>query len=115
MQFFNIIDGQKRSGEETHRGTNPRTEQPLWEVPVASLQDLDDAVAAAQRAIKTWSKTTVPERQALLTKLCERLQTHKQELMDILMQESGKSVCIYNATVDTFPRDTDQINTESAS
>lgn len=92
-QFYNIINDELRGSEQTHSGTDPRTEEELWPCPVATTQDFEDAVTAAQRAFVGWSKTTVPERQALLVKLAENLQEHQQELIEILARESGKSVC----------------------
>ncbi|KAM7192858.1 aldehyde dehydrogenase [Naviculisporaceae sp. PSN 640] len=90
-QFYNIINDELRGSEQTHNVTDPRTEEELWPCPIATTQDFEDAVAAAQKAFVGWSKTTVPERQALLVKLAENLQEHQQELIDILARESGKS------------------------
>ncbi len=91
LQFHNIINDELRGSETTHKVTDPRTEEPLWPCPVASTQDFEDAVAAAQDAFKTWGRTTVPERQALLVKLAENLQEHAEELTEILRKETGKS------------------------
>ena len=49
LQFFNIIDGKARGAKESHQSIDPRTEEPLWDAPLATTQDLDDAVAAARR------------------------------------------------------------------
>ncbi|KAK4213007.1 aldehyde dehydrogenase [Rhypophila decipiens] len=90
-QFYNIVNDEQRGSEQTHRVTDPRTEDELWPCPIATTQDFEDAVTAAQKAFVGWSKTTVPERQALLVKLAENLQEHQNELIDILAKESGKS------------------------
>ena len=92
-QFYNIINDELRGSEKTHQVTDPRTEEELWPCPVATTDDFEDAVAAAQRAFATWSKTTVPERQALLVKLADVLKENAEELASILMKETGKSVC----------------------
>ena len=91
-QFFNIINNEKRGGAEVHQVTNPRTEEPLWDCPIASTQDLEDAIAAANKAFPAWSRTTVAERQALLVKMADVIQQNAAELIEILMQETGKSV-----------------------
>ena len=94
LQFYNIINDELRSSEQTHQVTDPRTEEPLWPCPVATTQDFEDSVTAAQKAFKTWSLTTVPERQALLVKLAENLQDHADELTEIIRKETGKSASL---------------------
>ncbi len=91
LQFYNVINDELHGSEETHQVTDPRTEEPLWPCPVATTQDFEDAVTAAQKAFKTWSLTTIPERQALLVKLAENLQDHADELTEIIRKETGKS------------------------
>jgi acyl-CoA reductase-like NAD-dependent aldehyde dehydrogenase len=91
MKFFNIINGEKRSSEQFHQVTDPRTEEPLWDVPVATTKDLDEAVEVAQKALKTWGKSTLAERSEALRKMAEAFQANKEELYEILMKETGKS------------------------
>lgn len=91
-KFYNIINDELRGSDNTHQVTDPRTEEGLWPCPIASTQDFEDAVAAAQRAFKTWSKTTVAERQALLVKLADVIKENAEELANILAKETGKSV-----------------------
>jgi acyl-CoA reductase-like NAD-dependent aldehyde dehydrogenase len=90
-QFYNIVNDELRSSTETHRVTDPRTEEELWPCPVATAQDFEDAVAAAQQAFTSWSQTTVAERQSALIKLADVLKSHADELAAILMKETGKS------------------------
>ena len=92
-KFFNIINDELRGSDKTHAVTDPRTEEDLWPCPVATTDDFEDAVAAAQKAFTTWSRTTVAERQALLVKLADNLEEHRGELSEILAKETGKSVC----------------------
>jgi acyl-CoA reductase-like NAD-dependent aldehyde dehydrogenase len=90
-QFYNIVNDELRGSKETHRVTDPRTEEELWECPVASAQDFEDTVTAAQQAFTSWSQTTVPQRQAHLIQLADVLRAHADELASILMKETGKS------------------------
>jgi acyl-CoA reductase-like NAD-dependent aldehyde dehydrogenase len=90
-QFYNIINDELRSSPSTHRVTDPRTEEDLWPCPIATPQDFEDAVAAAQQAFPSWSQTTVAERQSCLIKLADVLKTHADTLASILMKETGKS------------------------
>ncbi len=91
-QFFNVVDGETRSSVNNHQCVDPRTEETLWDAPIATAEDLDEAVAAAQKAAASWGRTTVAERQEVLKKMAEVLQANSEELKEILMRETGKSV-----------------------
>lgn len=91
-QFYNIINGETRSSTTSHKVTDPRTEEALWDVPVATQADLEEAITAANKAFKTWGKTTIPERQAVLAKMSEVIEKHAPELSEMARRETGKSV-----------------------
>ncbi|CCF31942.1 hypothetical protein CH063_04418, partial [Colletotrichum higginsianum] len=55
-EFVQIIDGKPSATERTRHGVNPANLEQKPEVPVASSNDVDRAVAAAQVAFKSWSK-----------------------------------------------------------
>ncbi|KAK1761223.1 aldehyde dehydrogenase [Echria macrotheca] len=93
-KFYNIINDELRSSDKTHAVTNPRTEDNLWPCPIASTDDFEEAVSAAQKAFVTWGRTTVAERQAALVKLADVLEEHSSELGEILSQETGKSAIL---------------------
>src|SRR5690348_6877275 len=98
-KFYNIINDELRSSDKTHAVTNPRTEDSLWPCPIASTDDFEEAVAAAQKAFLTWGRTSVAERQAALVKLADVLEEHSQELGEILSQETGKSAILADIDV----------------
>jgi aminobutyraldehyde dehydrogenase len=52
---------------------NPRTGEVIATVPDASVAQVNEAVAAAEKAFKTWSRTTPGERAALLMKLADAI------------------------------------------
>ena len=56
------IDGKWRAGDNTLPVTNPATEQQIGRLPVAGATELDDALAAAQKGFKVWSRTPPVER-----------------------------------------------------
>lgn len=90
--FFNIINGERRSGTKFDRGVDPRTEEPLWDVPVASAADLDEAVTAARNAFPGWANTPLAERKKALAGMIQVLNENTPELTEVLMRETGKSV-----------------------
>ena len=57
----NYIQGQwvAASGQTTVQVINPSTEEMLAEMQLASVQDVDQAILAADQALASWSKTSV--------------------------------------------------------
>lgn len=90
--FSNIINGEARSSAKVSQGINPSNKQPLWDVPVASEDDVNEAVAAAKKAFPAWSRTPWSERGRLLSKAREALLARKDEMAQLIMQEGGKPV-----------------------
>lgn len=91
-KFYNIIDGQQRGSDSIHNGINPTSGEKLWDVPIASEQDLNDAVAAGKKAFPAWRDTPIEKRKELLGKLIELFSKHNDEFVDLLCEESGKPV-----------------------
>ncbi|CAK7219421.1 hypothetical protein SCUCBS95973_003816 [Sporothrix curviconia] len=101
--FYNIVDGERRprataaAGDgplpspETHHSVDPRNEEQLWPCPIATTQDLEDAITAANVAFPSWAQATLVERQKLLVRIAEQIKAHEEELTDILRRETGKS------------------------
>lgn len=95
-QFYNIVGGKQRGSDKIHHGVNPATRQELWDVPIASDRDLNDAVVAARKAFPGWRDTPIEERKELLGKLVEIFEAHSDNFIELLCRESGKPVCDVN-------------------
>ncbi|KAL2850775.1 Aldehyde/histidinol dehydrogenase [Aspergillus pseudodeflectus] len=98
--FQNIINGKKSSTAETRHGINPATAKPNPEVPVSTQTDVDDAVAAAQEAFKTWSEVPLAERANALRAFADGLEPYAEDFAKLLTQEQGKplSFATYEVT-----------------
>ena len=92
--FFNIINGEKRSSTRSGHGTNPSNLKTLPDVPIASSRDVDDAVAGARSAFAKWSEVPVHERKELLNQFVDALETYTDRFARLLTIEQGKPVCI---------------------
>lgn len=92
--FHNIIGGKPRGSDNSHSGVDPLTRTPLWPVPTASPQDVDDAVEAAQRALPTWSKTSYDERTGLLERFADLYLSRAGEFCKLLASECGRTVSV---------------------
>jgi acyl-CoA reductase-like NAD-dependent aldehyde dehydrogenase len=55
-KFHNTIAGKSRDSSKIHNGINPSDKTKLWDVPIATEHDLDDAVKSGQEAFNKWSK-----------------------------------------------------------
>lgn len=88
------IDGEWRSGEgrDTQPIVNPATGETIGQVPLATVQDLDDALAAAERGFAVWRATDVDARGAILRKAAEILRGRAKDIGKLLTLEQGKPV-----------------------
>jgi acyl-CoA reductase-like NAD-dependent aldehyde dehydrogenase len=71
---------------------NPATEGLIGLVPAGGVDDVEKAVAAAQRALPGWRDTPVNDRLALLQRLCEVLDSDRDALAQIITAEVGAPV-----------------------
>ena len=89
-----IIGGEERasaSGTELEV-VNPATENVVGTVPAANRDDVDAAVAAAQRAFPEWAKTDVEKRAAIVGKAADLIEAEAKELAPQLTAEQGKPI-----------------------
>lgn len=101
FQFFNIINNERRGAEKYHQTVDPRTEEDLWQAPLATADDLKEAVDAAQRAFPAWAAVPWSERAELLEKMAVSLEDTAEEIARIVMRETGKSQLLGQFEVNT--------------
>ena len=92
--FTNTVNAKGRNSKQIHHGINPATGEELWECPIASEQDLDDAVAAAKEAFASWRNVPVEKRKELLLKFADLFGNYTEEFISLLCKESGKPVSL---------------------
>ena len=86
-----LIDGAWRAGEgERAAVVNPASGATIAEVPLASEAELDEALAAAERAWPAWRATDVEQRGAILHKTADLLRERAEAIGRLLTQEQGK-------------------------
>ncbi len=69
---------------------NPATEDVVASVPAGSPEDVELAVATAQRAFADWSRTDVEKRAAILTRAADLIHQNAKSLAATLTAEQGK-------------------------
>lgn len=69
---------------------DPATNEVIDTVGCATAEQTKQALAAAEKAFETWSKTSVNERAAWLYKLKEACMAERDTLIDLVSAESGR-------------------------
>src|SRR5690349_1597849 len=92
--FFNIINGKERSSLRKHNGTNPSNLELLPDVPIASSQDVEDAVSGARAAFTEWSEVAVERRKGMLNQFVDALEAYADQFARLLTLEQGKPVSV---------------------
>lgn len=88
--FSNIIGGELCKSRNTFHAKNPATKQPLWDVPAANTQDVEQAVRYANVAQKKWAKKTWKERQQICLLFKDVYSNYVDDLTDLLTLEIGR-------------------------
>ncbi len=88
------IGGSPASGSPGRRSAvwNPATGEQQAEVVLASVSDVDAAVRAAKDAFESWSQSSLSRRTKVLFAFRELVNSHIQELAEIITHEHGKVV-----------------------
>lgn len=86
------IDGEclQGGGRQTQDILNPANHQVLGQLPHASTEDLDRALAAAARAFESWKKTSPLERSKILRKAGELMRERAVEIGRGITLDQGK-------------------------
>jgi acyl-CoA reductase-like NAD-dependent aldehyde dehydrogenase len=84
------IDGQRAGSADSLAVVNPATEEVFVEVPSATEAQLDQAVAAANRAAPAWRALPIAERQDIVRRYAAVIREHIDELARLLTLEQGK-------------------------
>jgi acyl-CoA reductase-like NAD-dependent aldehyde dehydrogenase len=69
---------------------NPATNQVIGKLPHATREDLDAALAAAQKGFETWRRTSALERSKVLRKVSELIRARKDSIAHGITLDQGK-------------------------
>ncbi|AEM87337.1 CoA-acylating methylmalonate-semialdehyde dehydrogenase [Streptomyces violaceusniger] len=69
---------------------NPATGAQDTQVALASVEEVDVAVAAAKEAFRSWGTVSLSKRTAILYKYRELLDAHRDEIAELITAEHGK-------------------------
>ncbi|MDC0886194.1 aldehyde dehydrogenase family protein [Altererythrobacter sp.] len=88
--YSNLINGKMVTNDKWMDVVNPATEEVIGRVPACGKDELDSAVAAARAAFKTWSKTPIEDRRAVIQQVAAVIKENADELYRLLTSEQGK-------------------------
>jgi lactaldehyde dehydrogenase/glycolaldehyde dehydrogenase len=87
-----FIDGEfvESASGRTISVINPATEQAISEIPDGTAAEVNDAVLAAERAQRAWSKMPAVARAGYLREIAQAIRSNKDRLARIISEEQGK-------------------------
>ncbi len=95
--FHNIIDGKLSDTQKTRCTVNPSTLEDLPRVPVSTIDDVNKAVNFAHKAAKSWAAVPLEERISAIHRFASALETHADDVAQMLLKEQGKPVSTHPA------------------
>lgn len=78
---------------------NPSTTESIGEVPIATRQDMDEAITAATAGFKVWRKTPPAQRSSIMRKAANLLRDRSESIATMLTLEQGKPLSQARAEV----------------
>ena len=92
QEFGLYIDGSWRPASDggVKQVFDPTTEAVLGTIPAATVDDLDAAIACAERALKTWRATNPWERSARIRKVADLIRERADDIASLMSAETGK-------------------------
>jgi acyl-CoA reductase-like NAD-dependent aldehyde dehydrogenase len=70
---------------------NPATGEHLGDVPAATPQQVQEAIARARTAQKAWARSSFAQRRAVLGHILDHVLEHAEELVGYIVRDSGKT------------------------
>ncbi|GAB7388888.1 benzaldehyde dehydrogenase [Bacillaceae bacterium] len=97
-----FISGEWKEGssQRIYADKNPFNEETLVEIRLATKDDIDEAYKAAKRAQAEWKKVNPYQRSAIMEKAAELLAERREEIVEILVAETGSSHIKANVEID---------------
>ena len=93
MDTAMLIGSKFEAGTETEEAIlNPRTGATILNLPEASQGQIEAAVAAAEKALVTWSRTTPAQRSGYLLKIAERIEAEADGFSALEALNCGKPI-----------------------
>ncbi len=91
MVFKCYINGKLTLGKSAKQPViNPGTEEVIGEVSLIDLEQAEIALKSAEKGFEIWAQMTIGEREVWIRKLQKEIIKEEGEILELLMQETGK-------------------------
>ncbi|NNH36495.1 CoA-acylating methylmalonate-semialdehyde dehydrogenase [Acinetobacter sp. NIPH 2377] len=89
-----LINGEFVESKTSHWQdiVNPATQEVLGQVPFATAEEVNAAIAAAQNAFASWRQTPIQVRMRIMLKLQDLIRTNLKSIAQVLTAEQGKTL-----------------------
>lgn len=89
-----FIDGKPYQSRSTQwlDVTNPATQEVVAQVPLATPEEVELAVASAVRAFQSWRNTSLGARMRVMLRLQQLIREHTAQLAELITREHGKTL-----------------------
>jgi malonate-semialdehyde dehydrogenase (acetylating)/methylmalonate-semialdehyde dehydrogenase len=89
-----LINGEFVESKTSHWQdvVNPATQEVLGQVPFATAEEVNAAIAAAQNAFASWRQTPIQARMRIMLKLQDLIRTNLKSIAQVLTAEQGKTL-----------------------
>lgn len=90
-KIYNYINGELVEGTDAPITVySPATGEKIVDIASVSAEQAQMALESANETFKTWSKLTIAQRETYILKYADVLEAHREEIIDLLMLETGK-------------------------
>ena len=93
----NYVNGIFVDSKETVEDINPATSEVIATIPRSNLNDVNEAVLAADKARDNWSSLSLDERRKWLEKIANALEARSEEIAKLESLDTGKPIKIARA------------------
>ncbi|WP_082386247.1 aldehyde dehydrogenase [Rossellomorea vietnamensis] len=80
------------TSNETMDVINPANEETISSIPLGTEEDVNQAIESAHTAFLSWSKVPSKERASYLYKIADKLEERKEQFVQMLTEENGKTL-----------------------
>ncbi len=95
-----LIDGEFVASTKMLQVVNPATEEVISEVPNCTVEDVNSAVLAAEKAQKTWAALPAIRRAGYLREIATLIRGNRESLAHVITEEQGKILSLAQVEVD---------------
>jgi lactaldehyde dehydrogenase / glycolaldehyde dehydrogenase len=95
-----LIDGEFVGSSKMIEVINPTTEEVISEFPNGTVEDVNRAVLAAERAQKSWAALPAIRRAGYLREIATLIRSNRESLAHVITEEQGKIISLAQVEVD---------------